>query len=721
MGYQIPNSNQFASWQAGKYILPSDLLIGQKGSNLPDTQTELISEESVVLIKFILRRKEFERKDAPENYKTTKRILNLPYEKQVKFINSLSANELTAWYGASYEDEINVIEYINSFNGTVIEADPEERFIRARFSLGDFRKAFLAGKPDVVFNWDQSTFYYDPNDFANSYLETDRAGGKEAAEAIIGVDVEIQGIQGSAGLSSASAQGDTSNESYASASKEKKIAYYPSELGEIYRYPSNKATNGGSGVTIGLVGMGGNQFESILEKGNAFNRYLKAQGIRPSELGSVISPNSPDNLGDPDWYGESALDYSILRSIAPRSDLVISQNVDLYQAYSELIFDKRIDIISSSVSRLGDLGFYSQKDAFGELFVDAVLRGKPVVVASGDRGTANNTSFLPNGSAIPNFTEGDSAVLSVGGTAFSAKTKQLGRERPTIGLMELTKLPKPLSEQRIDAITGLIEDQYVWNERVTKRVDNIGNARIYPGFANDFTADDFVGSANITDYFLAPVASSGVFDSKTMPMPNYQRKNLSKYWRDSGRRYPDISVLAGSSVEHDTVSNYYYLTAKLNEDKTGFVPVLSSNGKGTSAGAPLVAGLLANLTSHIRQKFGKGKKLGMVNPLLYEAYKNKKRGEVLFDVPAGSNNASVVGVATSPADWAGYSLTYIPPSHDVVYAIPVNGTDANGMLDTDLSRTGSGFDAATGLGSINGYGLLNELVSAFENIYGWRW
>ena len=47
---------------------------------------------------------------------------------------------------------------------------------------------------------------------------------------------------------------------------------------------------------------------------------------------------------------------------------------------------------------------------------------------------------------------------------------------------------------------------------------------------------------------------------------------------------------------------------------------------------------------------------------------------------------------------------------------PLNGTGANGELDLSLSATGEGFDAATGLGSINGTAFLHHLLAAYANL-----
>lgn len=366
------------------------------------------------------------------------------------------------------QDSASVIEYIKRFNGWPKFFDQEQRVIRAGFRPKDFRAAFLADKPEAIFNKDQTIFHYDPNNYANSYLETNGSEGQSVAEAILGINIYESDATNDYRSSNASSQSNGNDASPANEiiSGKEGITYYPKELAEIYGFPDHARTNGGDGVTIGLIGSGGNRFESVLNKNNAFNKYLRAQGIDLKTLGHLKSPNSPDELSNPMWYTESAMDYSILRSIAPRSNLVVTANEDLYDQYAELIYDPEIDIISSSLSVPVSLNSYAtDRDSFHELFLDALLRGKPVVVASGDNGTANNTRLVPTGSAIPNMTEGDASILSVGGTAFAKKTKRYSQERPAI--MNPTKFPKRLGSESIDAITGLVDSQYVWNQATT--------------------------------------------------------------------------------------------------------------------------------------------------------------------------------------------------------------------------------------------------------------
>ena len=715
MGFQIKNSNQFASWEAGSYLTPADMLVGKPGSNLPDQQSDSLTKETQISVIFALRRNSFENSQRPKGFLDSEKVLNLSYKKQVKYINSLSNKEIREWYGASSEDLDAARSYLARHNAIIEEESQEKRFITATLSLEDFRAAFLAEKPDTIFNNNGLLYYYNPNDFADSYLEASGDMAEGFANAVIGVEIGLTESTSDAASPSdqASNRSLSHKESDNQPLDETNWGYYPNEIGAQYNFPGLDETQGGKGITIGLVGSGGSQFSKVFSQNNAFNKYLKEQGINPRKLGKLDSPNAPENFNKDEWYSESAMDYSILRSIAPYADLVVSGNSETYIDYAELIYNKDVDMISSSVGLLPLPGVLNRKEAFHELFVDALLRGKPVVVAAGDTGTANNKTVVPDGSPIPAFSDGDSAILSVGGTAFSNKAQERTAPRPTVG--RPTAMSPYYDKKTIDDITGLINKQTTWNQYSTQSILGIGDGtEVYPEVSDSFAIEDFVGSTDFIYYFENATGSSGVFSEKTIAMPAYQKRNLKSRWKDTGRRYPDVSVLAGSNTQENTKANYYTFTATPNPDKTAYEPVIEPGGGGTSAGAPLITGLLARIGASIKDRFGKNKKLGLVNPLLYEAYNSKKKGKVLIDVPAGSNNASVFEIAGSPDQWSGYTVVYKYDGID--YLIPVNGTGPGGQLDTNLSSTGKGFDAATGLGSINGQGLLDEMTKVFAQL-----
>ena len=172
---------------------------------------------------------------------------------------------------------------------------------------------------------------------------------------------------------------------------------------------------------------------------------------------------------------------------------------------------------------------------------------------------------------------------------------------------------------------------------------------------------------------------------------------------DYARKFPDISVLAGGYFEKGT-KNWYTIGMPDNDKSPGSYK-FDYNG-GTSAGAPLTAGLLAVIAGDLKEQNGLQSKIGFINPLLYEGYASDRRDDLFFDVPAGSNNANVFKVVDD-ANWEKKYISSLPGSDKPIY---LNGTGPGGSLDTSLSQTGYGFDDASGLGSLNGKELLNYLT-----------
>lgn len=694
MSFVIPNSNQFSTGVPGAYYTPSDLTVFAPGNDLPSTQSSDIQPDDTIVMRLMLRRNPFTTDTKPKGYIKPQRLLDLSYEKQIQFTQSLNQNKLESWYGASDSDIKAVTSYLELHNAQDISVNNEQRTVEFVISYENLRQAFMSEQPEMLFNLSGGqSFYYNPNNYADSYLHSSGEGAEAFAKAIIGSQI-MGAIPPKA-----------TNRVKSEATGEQGYNYYPSEIADIYNFPSMRESAGGKGVTIGLVGTGGNMYD-LLNQNNAFDRYLKNQGINTSKLGKVTSPNNSN--GD---FGESGMDYSIIRSIAPYANLIVSNEGFLYDSYSELIYDDRIDIISSSLSDIIPTNAYLTK-SYNELFLDAALRGKTIVASAGDQGSGNYINLLlPTGKSTPWITNGDPSILSVGGTAFPKGAQEIVDPRPNT-IESPYSPPKTYSRKQIDAITGIIDQQTTWNEYdFISNTIPIRTEAIYPTLRDQFTSTDFIGGT-FSQYLFANVAgSSSAFPTSALAMPSYQYNNLPKQWRGTGRRYPDISVLAGGNLQGNIDSNYYVF----NLSDSGKPELVGSGG--TSAGAPLITGLLARATSYLRKQHGSEARLGMINPLLYEQYSSRRK-QAFIDVPAGSNNASVFTVAQSPSEWSGY-FGLLPENDENIfpyYVLPLNGTGPNGSLNENLSKTGKGFDAATGLGSLNGQGLLDGLTNVWANL-----
>ena len=250
-----------------------------------------------------------------------------------------------------------------------------------------------------------------------------------------------------------------------------------------------------------------------------------------------------------------------------------------------------------------------------------------------------------------------------------------------------------------DLLTGSIDDQNMWNEII------LTTNYPYTDKSSGIPIDDLT-FVNPKVLFANSIGSSGSWNSDD-PVLNagYQQQNLGDDMDGYARKFPDISFLAGGNYPKGT--NNTYLTPKYTKSTDSYSYVGAS---GTSASTPLTAGLLAVIAGDLKKQHGSEADIGFINPLLYERYAKDSTDDLFIDVPEGSNNANVFKVVDE-ANWDRKYITknYVDGNDQLPY-IFINGTGPGGSLDTSLSQTGTGFDDASGLGSLDGKELLDYLM-----------
>ena len=144
-------------------------------------------------------------------------------------------------------------------------------------------------------------------------------------------------------------------------------------------------------------------------------------------------------------------------------------------------------------------------------------------------------------------------------------------------------------------------------------------------------------------------SGSGGGISKFYPTPNYQKSSLSGQF--NMRSFPDVSFSADQSAGQQvyTSCNPSRLTGACKAGKPGWLGI-----GGTSMAAPQWAGFLA-LVNESRARAGKGP-LGFINPILYSMSPAMK-AKVLHDVKTGNNGYpagpgwdAVTGLGSMQAD-----------------------------------------------------------------------
>jgi kumamolisin len=352
-------------------------------------------------------------------------------------------------------------------------------------------------------------------------------------------------------------------------------SYYAPQVADAYDFPG--ALNG-KGECIGIITMSGGYRQSDLDA------YFARLGLPVPEIVDVGN-NMPES--DVMSNMEVTLDISVAGAVAPGARIVVYfanglTGRDLYDITARAIHDvdNAPSVLSFSWGNPETEGWGTGDiDKLNELFREAAHLGVTICTSSGDSG-----SCVPNGStsfsapSITDFPASSPYVLACGGTTL-----------------------------RLDQ--GRIKSEVVWNCLAQLLDVVIG--------ANPGQMESMLGHGG----------ASGGGVSSLHSLPPYQQQadvpvSVRTQWNNGvlgspqffhGRGVPDV---AGNA---DLDSGY-----RMMFDGIWVV------GGGTSAVAPLWAGLLARLNQGLKRR------VGFVNPLFYH-FQLVEQSNVLHPITRGNN------------------------------------------------------------------------------------
>jgi trimeric autotransporter adhesin len=436
----------------------------------------------------------------------------------------------------------------------------------------------------------------------------------------------------------------------------------PADAATIYNIPTTLNPNlsgtayDGSGVTIGIAGD-----SNIDVAQNA--KYRSTFGL-PAKATSVVidGGNDPGENGD---AIEAYLDTEVAGGMAPNANITLYTAEDtayqsgLFLAVQRALDDNQIDILNVSFGACEAVLGVAGNQFINNLWEQAASQGITVTVSSGDSGSAGcdnpNTELQATNGLAVNGIGSTPFNISVGGTDFDVLYSSFPGSFSTY--VDLTNsLPNHRS-----ALKYIPEEP--WNNST------------YPNIN--------IASNNTTSPNMNIVAGGGGVSS-VYALPNWQSSASSS----SGRGLPDVSFLAGNGfygavwglctdLEVDNSGNP---VADCTAGATGNNFYLTGVG-GTSAAAPAFAGMLAL----VKQKTGT--RLGQADYVIYNLAKTAY-SSVFHDVTTGDN--SVFCTLNSP------NCQIINAS---IYEYYLSGYNA-----------GTGYDLASGLGSVNA----GKLVSSWS-------
>jgi len=427
--------------------------------------------------------------------------------------------------------------------------------------------------------------------------------------------------------------------------------------------PVYTAGTNGSGVTIGIIG---------------------ASNVDPSVVATYRSffglPANPVNIildgADPGLNGaavESYLDVEIAGAVAPAARINLYTSAGntvqngLYLAALRAVDDDEATVLSTSYGLCEqDLGT-SGNLFWSTLWEQAAAQGQTSLVSAGDGGSAGCDNFnapqpASRGLAVSGFAS-TPWNIAVGGTDFFYNSYSGTKDAQNAELATYWKSPDtpPLP-----------------SESLLKRVpEQPWNRAFGLNFSNGSTPNLLSivgGSGGASSCVAGAAASDGTFATCTAGHQKPFWQSGSGVPADNARDLPDISLFAAAG-ENDT---FYPICAHPTQCVFVNGGFSFSGAGGTSASSPAMAGIMAL----INQKFGAQ---GQANYILYALA--AQHPSVFHDVTIGSNN---VPCQSGSPNCSASALN----------------DNTNGKLTLGKYYSASGYDQATGLGTIDAAALI---------------
>jgi Pro-kumamolisin, activation domain/Bacterial Ig-like domain (group 3) len=477
----------------------------------------------------------------------------------------------------------------------------------------------------------------------------------------------------------------------------------PGDLATIYSAPATiSGVAPGSGVTIAIVQDSNINIADVTSFRSLF-------GLPANFSASNIILNGPDpGIQGPDSATEDEteadLDVQVAGGVAPGAtiDLVISEDSDsIGVAGTDLssiyIIDNNVAPIMSESFGACEASLGSSNEQFyNQLWQQASAQGITVIISSGDNGSAGCDPAAP-----PANQDAATQGLGVSGLASTDYNVAMGGTDFQNG-----PIPSPFWNTTNAAHTQTSAKSYVpestWNNScaATASTGNLGTCT-----AAIVNADNDPTSNNFGIDLVAGAGGASTLNAK----PTWQ-SGTNGNPADTFRDVPDLSLFSGNGI-----NGSFYIICEMDANTgTGSStsscdlnsPFLDFQGVGgTSAAAPAFAGIMAM----VNQKTGQ--RQGNANFVLYQLYKKNTSGSicasnaaavtatscVFYDTVTGNNSVACVGGTTNCSNTtAGQFGVVVDPAH----------TSNPAWLTT------TGYDLATGLGSVNVTNLLAAWASA---------
>jgi hypothetical protein len=468
-----------------------------------------------------------------------------------------------------------------------------------------------------------------------------------------------------------------------------------------------KAGTNGTGQTIAIIN------ESNIDV-SLVNRFRSIFGLPANPPQIVIDGNDPgiDGVNNPDGGNgastEAYLDVEWAGAVAPKAqiDLVIAGDTaldsGLVLAAEHAIYGNIAPVMSISFGAC-EKALTSSNQLFNSLWEQAAAQGITVIVSSGDSASAGcdseNQEYAVKGTAVNGFASTPWNV-AVGGTDFYYTSWNQGKSAITTQLANYwaTSSGTTLSTSNNQPTVSLLKPvpEQPWNE--SQYGLNLGG---YTGGATNIVGG---GGGPSTAGLYTPGQNFGFFTTPATyaPYPKPSWQTGTGVPADGARDVPDVSLFASSG---SNLSLYPVCSSDGDCQPVSSGHTVQFTGVGgTSASAPAFAGIL----SMVNQLYGPQ---GQANYVLYPLA--TQFPAAFHDVTAGSNSVPCnIGPVTS-GNTTLSPVNCIPDSVSVTATDPTYGTATEGQTGNTTAKTasylaGTGYDLASGLGSVDATVLLAD-------------
>ena len=473
----------------------------------------------------------------------------------------------------------------------------------------------------------------------------------------------------------------------------------PGDFAVIYNLtPLYQGGGNGGGVTIAIAG------QSDIELTNASD-FWNGFGLATPQFHSIPVPGGQDPGETKDGNEDEAyLDVEIAGALAQGAAILLVRDKGALTAAQYAIEQNLAAVLNISFGACeSSLG--SGNSAVSSLFQQAAAQGITVTVSAGDSGVAGCVAKAKQGAQGDLATSGFAVnglastpyALAVGGTDFDPTQAQDWATSNATGTLA-------------NALAHIPE--MVWN-------DSCANP-IGAQLLNFASTDVFCNTATLNGQpnpFLQVLGGGGGFSSCITVSDNACAGGYAPPSWQSGvagiqgfgsRVVPDVSIIAA----HWITCSYEIASC---DPTTGNIGV----AEGTSAAAPSVAAIIAILDQGMSTPASPDGRQGLINPLLYGL------AAVEYGSPQSPNNAAstcsaslgssigadcifynvIAGSNAMPCEVSAYNEAGSIPASTCVSA----SGGANGIMEINSVGqylAGSGFNLASGLGSINAANLV---------------